>query len=113
MWLFLLTAFAVALAVPAQAAATPDPTALAKGAVAHGMRDPASAQFRNVRVADRCSGITYVNGWANGKNGFGGYAGLMIFLVRVANGQAEVMQAYGRVFATDAEFHTAAACTGG
>ena len=95
-------------------AATPEASAisLAKAAVIDRSRDPTSVLFRNVTVAGRCNGVTYVHGWANGKNGYGGYNGFMIFLVRIERGPAEVMQAYGRTFSSDASFTIAAACTG-
>jgi hypothetical protein len=94
-------------------AATPEASAisLAKAAVIDRSRDPTSVLFRNVTVAGRCNGVTYVHGWANGKNGYGGYSGFTIFLVRIDRGTAEVMQAYMQTFGSDASFTIAAACT--
>jgi len=41
-----------------------------KAFIAGTLRDPSSAQFRNVKSYDTC-----ITGQVNGKNGFGGYAG--------------------------------------
>lgn len=46
----------------------------ARKAVARNLRDPASAQFRDVAVYDK-----YVCGEINGKNGMGAYAGFLRF----------------------------------
>nr|WP_249434167.1 hypothetical protein [Enterobacter cloacae] len=61
---------------------------LAKSEVAANLKDPASAQFRNVKVAKmmdadegRVSAI--VCGEINGKNGFGAYAGFHPFFVEL------------------------------
>lgn len=50
--------------------------AAAKKLVADGLRDPASAQFRDVRMNGEA-----VCGEVNGKNGFGAYAGFRHFVV--------------------------------
>jgi hypothetical protein len=84
----------------------------AQAVVTHAMRDPASAQFRNVKVAGRCGGVQYVTGFVNGKNGFGGYGDFTIFMVRLEKGGATLMLAFGQALATDAEFHSAAVCNG-
>ena len=106
---------AVALLVGSVAyAEAPNSAAIsrAKAAVQEELRDPSSAQFRDVRVTGNCNGIKYVTGWLNGKNGYGGYAGFKIFLVRIENNNPVVMQAHGSAYATDAEFHAAAVCNG-
>ena len=92
----------------------PNSAAIAKSktAVANGMRDPSSTQFRDVRVAGNCDGRKYITGWANGKNGYGGYAGFTIFLVRVEGNRTVVMQSGGTAYARAAEFHEAAVCNG-
>ncbi|MED9724550.1 hypothetical protein RCO07_24830 [Escherichia marmotae] len=61
---------------------------LAKSEVAANLKDPASAQFRNVKVAkmtDADDGriIAVVCGEINGKNGFGAYAGFHPFFVEL------------------------------
>jgi hypothetical protein len=101
------------LLISNSAAATPEatPISLARAAVVDRSRDPTSVLFRDLRIAGKCNGVTYVEGWANGKNGFGGYGGFKIFFVRLEHGAAKVMQAYGQVFDTDAAFTIAAACT--
>nr|WP_154294235.1 hypothetical protein [Escherichia coli] len=61
---------------------------LAKSEVAANLKDPASAQFRNVKIAkmtDADDGriIAVVCGEINGKNGFGAYAGFHPFFVEL------------------------------
>lgn len=61
---------------------------LAKSEVAANLKDPASAQFRNVKVAkmidaDQGSVFAIVCGEINGKNGFGAYAGFHPFFVEL------------------------------
>ena len=51
----------------------------AKGAAAYKLKDPASAQFRNVRVATYGS-TKIVCGEINGKNAYGGYVGFVPFV---------------------------------
>lgn len=45
------------------------------------LRDPASAQFRNVRVVAQKDGRNAVCGEINGRNAYGGYAGFHGFYV--------------------------------
>lgn len=61
---------------------------LAKSEVAANLKDPASAQFRNVKVSkmtDAGDGRVFaiVCGEINGKNGFGAYAGFHPFFVEL------------------------------
>ena len=61
---------------------------LAKSEVAANLKDPASAQFRNVKVAkmmdaDEGRVFAIVCGEINGKNGFGAYAGFHPFFVEL------------------------------
>ncbi|HFZ0817367.1 TPA: lipoprotein [Enterobacter cloacae] len=61
---------------------------LAKSEVAANLKDPASAQFRNVKVAkmmdaDHGRVFAIVCGEINGKNGFGAYAGFHPFFVEL------------------------------
>ncbi len=53
--------------------------------IADMMRDPSSAQFRNVVAAESC-----VTGEVNGKNGFGGYAGFQQFYYDDARGVGQI-----------------------
>lgn len=53
----------------------------AKEQVAHHMRDPSSAQFREVRALKQKDGSVAVCGEVNGKNAYGGYAGFQKFVV--------------------------------
>lgn len=52
----------------------------AKEAVADKLRDPGSAQFRNVKEGDLTSNLNPVCGEVNGKNAFGGYTGYQRFI---------------------------------
>lgn len=98
-----------AFAGPALARSS-SPVILAKAAVRNAMRDPASAQFRDVKEDGTCDGVAYVHGWANGKNGYGGFGGFKIFAVRVEAGQATVMQMDGQVLVGPDVEKAAAAC---
>lgn len=54
----------------------------AKELVANELRDPSSAQFRDVEVVKQKDGSSAVCGEVNGKNAYGGYAGFQSFTVR-------------------------------
>lgn len=61
---------------------------LAKSEVAANLKDPASAQFRNVEVSKMTDAedgrvVAVVCGEINGKNGFGAYAGFHPFFVEL------------------------------
>nr|WP_249432677.1 hypothetical protein [Enterobacter quasiroggenkampii] len=61
---------------------------LAKSEVAANLKDPASAQFRNVKVSKMTDAedgrvVAVVCGEINGKNGFGAYAGFHPFFVEL------------------------------
>lgn len=60
-------------------------TSRAKEQVAAMLRDPSSAQFRNVKAAKGA-----VCGEINGKNGFGAYAGFSRFIVTPSTGAAMI-----------------------
>lgn len=47
--------------------------------VAYDMKDPDSVQFRNMAATRSPSGVTYVCGEVNARNGFGGYVGFSPF----------------------------------
>jgi hypothetical protein len=51
----------------------------AKIIVADSLKDPSSAQFRNVRIADY-QNKKVICGEVNGKNSYGGYAGFSLFV---------------------------------
>lgn len=53
----------------------------AKKLVADQLRDPASAQFREVKVVKQQDGSEAVCGEVNGKNAYGGYVGFQGFVV--------------------------------
>jgi hypothetical protein len=61
-----------------QGSSTPSAADKAKEAVTAKLKDPSSAQFRNVQ--DKGSGL--VCGEVNAKNGFGGYGGFEKFKVQ-------------------------------
>lgn len=67
---------AVSVACLAIAACSGGPVEQAKEAVAAELRDPQSAQFRNVKI---CPSGKIVAGDVNAKNAFGGYAGFEPF----------------------------------
>lgn len=62
-----------------------------QGALAYGLKDPSSAQFRNIRAVD----VTLENGTKerrvcgelNGKNSFGAYVGFEMFGGKMVNGR--------------------------
>lgn len=61
---------------------------LAKSEVSANLKDPASAQFRNVKVSKMTDAedgrvVAVVCGEINGKNGFGAYAGFHPFFVEL------------------------------
>lgn len=61
---------------------------LAKSEVAANLKDPGSAQFRNVKVSKMTDAedghvVAVVCGEINGKNGFGAYAGFHPFFVEL------------------------------
>jgi hypothetical protein len=58
----------------------------AKDIVSADLRDPDSAQWRNIRTAKWDNGVTYVCGEVNAKNGFGAYGGFEPFVVDVNAG---------------------------
>lgn len=107
-----LTVLAALLFGCASAYAAADPITIAKATMTAAMRDPTSVLFRDVRLNGTCDGKSYVEGWANGKNAFGGYGGFKIFVVSIEGGHGAVMQADGVAYATDAEFLRAALCGG-
>lgn len=57
----------------------------ARDAVAAQLKDPGSAQFRNVKVTDKGA-----CGEVNGKNLFGAYVGFREFVYRKENGRVEI-----------------------
>lgn len=54
----------------------------AKTAVASRLKDPGSAQFRNLRVVEQVAGQDAVCGEVNGKNSYGGYSGFEEFVYK-------------------------------
>lgn len=58
----------------------------AKSVVADSLRDPASAQFRNVRVVSFGQG-SVICGEVNGKNAYGGYVGFVPFAAGITSAQ--------------------------
>ncbi|MFC3711261.1 hypothetical protein ACFOMD_01680 [Sphingoaurantiacus capsulatus] len=58
-----------------------------KEMVARDFRDPASLQWRDVRMVEH-GGSDYLCGEVNGKNGFGAYAGFRPFVVDIGWGKA-------------------------
>lgn len=73
-----ITIISAALLAGSQASASEIDTA--KDAVAERLRDPSSAQFRNVKAGQANNGLNTVCGEVNAKNGYGGYAGYQRFI---------------------------------
>lgn len=74
---------------------------------ASALRDPSSAQFRNVEKIDQPEGGVAVCGEINGKNAYGGYAGFTRFAVhgpRVLIEPSEVIFTDGDSLAASTEF---------
>lgn len=62
-------------------------TTLAEQAITSRLRDPTSAQFREVTGYSLPDGSRIICGEVNARNGFGGYAGFSPFYVRLRDGQ--------------------------
>ena len=67
-------------------------TGMAEQAIAGRLRDPGSAQFREITGYALEDGSRIICGEVNARNGFGGYAGFSPFYVRIRNG--EVLRLY-------------------
>lgn len=69
-------------AAPKKGKANPDAALIAEAssAVMAKLRDPGSAQFRNVRAVTTILGSKKVCGEVNAKNGYGGYTGFSRFV---------------------------------
>lgn len=84
----ILLALAIPLALAGCKPGEEKAISLAQSEVAANLKDPASAQFRNVKVAKMTDAdddrvIAVVCGEINGKNGFGAYAGFHPFYVEL------------------------------
>lgn len=60
----------------------------ATASVANSLKDPSSAQFRNVRIASYKGG-SVVCGEVNGKNSYGGYVGFRPFVAGISESMFE------------------------
>lgn len=58
----------------------------AEQAVLSQMKDPDSAKFKDVSVLTSPTGATYICGFVNGKNSFGGYNGYKQFIYTPSTG---------------------------
>lgn len=83
----------------------------AKQALAGGLKDPASAQFRNVRLVSYNNGAV-VCGEVNGKNSYGGYVGFKPFVASPAG--SALLKSGGRYPEIDAAANAGifTACSG-
>lgn len=77
----LLAVMVIMIAASGASAATNEVSWMARGqdAVKLKLRDPDSAQFRNVKMGGRAD-LPLVCGEVNSKNGFGGYTGFQRFV---------------------------------
>lgn len=76
---------AVLLAIALAACAEADHSAVigkAQAEIASQLKDPSSAQFRNVKAGKTDKGFDIVCGEVNARNGFGGYVGFTPFIWR-------------------------------
>jgi hypothetical protein len=70
-----------------------------KAAIANKLKDPSSAQFRNVRLVKYLDGEV-ICGEINGKNSYGGYVGYSDFVADVNSGQLRYAGKYAEVNAS-------------
>jgi hypothetical protein len=85
---------AIALGIGLCSCGEDDPFAREKLAVRAALKDPDSAQFKDVR---RCGSGVMVQGSVNAKNGFGGYTGFTDFYTdgeKASLGEAGDVEAY-------------------
>lgn len=68
----------------------------AKEVVARDLKDPSSAQFRNLRTSTVLPG--YVCGEMNAKNSFGGYVGFISFYYKDSDGKVLLLDPDDRYF---------------
>ncbi|MCA0405307.1 MAG: hypothetical protein LCH39_04055 [Proteobacteria bacterium] len=79
----LSVAAALCVSVQANAQSQDEEIALtekAKDLVSRSLKDPSSAQFRDVYLMPKPKGGKCVCGWVNSKNSFGGYVGFRRFI---------------------------------
>lgn len=79
---------------------------IVKSEIKEGLKDPSSAQFKDVRIVKVPEGKV-VCGQVNAKNSYGGYAGYKYF---IASAQRQVLEQRGEVWIYDALEY---ACTKG
>ncbi len=73
---------------------TPTIQIAAEQAVAYRLKDPSSAQFRDLRAYRMPTGLLVVCGEINGKNSFGGYTGFSLFAATVQEAQPSATTAF-------------------
>lgn len=83
---------------------------LAEDAVKEMAKDPDSAKFKGITISKKCDNSQYVTGFINAKNSYGAYNGYKIFVVKINNNKAKVLQAYGLSLGTEDETEQAAKC---
>ncbi len=80
----MLTGCGASVPVLTQPASLPDAQVqFAQAAITHQLRDPDSAQFRNLTTYVMENGDQIVCGEINARNGFGGYSGYVTYYVRL------------------------------
>lgn len=65
---------------------TPQDRAFFDQAVMRTLKDPSSAEIRNVRVYQRENGARMICGSVNGRNSFGAFSGFQVMMVATAPG---------------------------
>ncbi|WP_086639750.1 hypothetical protein [Acetobacter okinawensis] len=96
-------------ALPANAASKSS-IRLAEDAVKDMAKDPDSTKFKEIKLSKKCDDSQYVTGFVNAKNSYGAYNGYKIFVVKIINNRAKVLQAYGLSLGTEYETEQAAKC---
>lgn len=90
--LLILVACAPALTEKSTFAPSEEQLASAKSAVVYDLKDPSSAQFRNMRgiqaKAETGKSATYICGEVNARNSFGGYVGFTPFIYNIKDNTA-------------------------
>ncbi len=85
---YLLICIAIFSLLNIAAAGNSDLFARAKKAAAYDLKDPGSAQFRNIRISAL---PTIVCGEINGKNSYGAFTGFNLFTYDDKKGKAEII----------------------
>jgi hypothetical protein len=84
---------ALAATVESQRDATEAERATIEEGVKRGLRDPASAEFRQIKIGPDKEGVLMACGEVNSKNAFGGYVGFSKFMAMLVVREEKVAAA--------------------